>query len=86
MLRKEVTVQLDSGLETRPVAMLVQIASQFESDIYIEYENRRVNAKSIMGMMTLGLGAGDEITVSANGNDEEKAVEEIYAYLTRAAV
>lgn len=83
MLRKDVTVQLDSGLETRPVAMLVQIASQFNSDIYIEYENRRVNAKSIMGMMTLGLNAGDEITVSANGEDEVKAVDQIYSYLTR---
>lgn len=85
MLRKDVTVQLDSGMETRPVAMLVQIASQFSSDIYIEFENRRVNAKSIMGMMTLGLNAGEEITVCANGEDEEKAVNQIHSYLTRTS-
>ncbi len=58
MTKKEITVRLDGGLETRPVALLVQMASQFKSDVYVESENRRVNAKSIMGMMTLGLDAG----------------------------
>ncbi len=55
MTRKEITIQLDSGLETRPVALLVQVASQYDSDIYIESDNRNINAKSIMGMMALGL-------------------------------
>ena len=80
-MKKEVTIQLENGLEARPVAMLVQLASQFESEIYIESEERKVNAKSIMGMMTLGLGNDEKVTVYATGEDEEKAVESISQYL-----
>ena len=83
MKKKEITVLMDSALETRPVAFLVQIASQFDSEIYVESENRRVNAKSIMGMMTLGLDTGAEVTISANGDDEMDALSKIEAYLTR---
>ena len=82
MIKKPITIQIPSGLEARPVALLVQVASQFESDIYVESEQRRVNAKSIMGMMTLGLDAGEEITLSANGEDEEAAMAGIEQYLS----
>ena len=82
MLKKTITIGLSSGLEARPVAMLVQIASQFDSQIYVENNNARVNAKSIMGMMTLGLDAGEEITLSANGDDENAAMESIEQYLS----
>ena len=82
MVKKAITIGLASGLEARPVAMLVQIASQYDSLIYVESENARVNAKSIMGMMTLGLGVGETITVSADGSDEEKAISEIKKYLS----
>lgn len=85
MTRREVVVRLDRGFDTRPVAMLVQVASQFDSNVYIESENRRVNAKSIMGMMTLGFDSGAEITVCANGTDEEAAVNAIENYLTQEA-
>ncbi len=85
MTKREITVRLDGGLETRPVALLVQMASQFQSEVYVESENRRVNAKSIMGMMTLGLDAGTEVTVSTDGSDETEAMERIEAYLTRRA-
>ena len=61
--------------------MLVQVASQFESQIYVECESKRVNAKSIMGMMTLGLSEGEEVVITADGEDEEQAVESIEAYL-----
>lgn len=81
MLKKTMTIGLSSGLEARPVAMLVQIASQYESMIYVENQNARVNAKSIMGMMTLGMGAGEEITISADGADESAAMDEIERYL-----
>ncbi len=84
MLKKSVTIGLTSGLEVRPVAMLVQIASQYDSHIYVESGNARVNAKSIMGMMTLGMGAGETLTVSAEGEDEEAAMEEIEKYLVGA--
>lgn len=82
MIRKPMTVQLASGLEARPVAVLVQVASQYESKIYVEIDNKKVNAKSIMGMMTLGLDAGEEITLSANGEDEEAAMSSIEKYLS----
>lgn len=82
MVKKAITIGLASGLEARPVAMLVQIASQYDSLIYAESENARVNAKSIMGMMTLGLDVGETVVVSADGSDEEKAIAEIEQYLS----
>ncbi|MCI9104203.1 MAG: HPr family phosphocarrier protein [Lachnospiraceae bacterium] len=81
MIRKTVTIELSSGLEARPIAMLVQVASQYESKIYVESESKRVNAKSIMGMMTLGLAAGEELVISAEGNDEQQAISDIEKYL-----
>ena len=81
MIRKTVTIELSSGLEPRPIAMLVQVASQYESKIYVESESKRVNAKSIMGMMTLGLAAGEELVISAEGNDEQQAISDIEKYL-----
>ena len=82
MTKKTIRIELVSGLEARPVAMLVQIASQYESSIYVENDGARFIAKSIMGMMTLGLSAGDNITVSADGPDEDAAIEEIEKYLS----
>ncbi len=81
MLSKKITIKIPAGLEARPVALLVQVASQYESSIYIEYEDKKVNAKSIMGMMSLGLAAGETVEVSANGTDEETAIAEIEKYL-----
>ena len=82
MIKKPITIRLSSGLEARPVAMLLQVASQYESEIYVESGRKKVNAKSIMGMMTLGLDAGEEITLSANGEDEEAAMAGIEQYLS----
>ena len=84
MITKKIEIHLKNGLEARPVAVLVQVASQYNSSIYVECENRKVNAKSIMGMMTLGLTTGEEVVVSANGDDEEKAMDEIVKYLSTA--
>ncbi len=84
MIRKEIAIQLSSGLEARPVAMLVQVASQYESEIHVISGERTVNAKSIMGMMTLGLLAGEKIVVTANGADEEDAIKDIEKYLSAA--
>ena len=82
MKKQVVTIEIAPGLEARPVAMLVQVASQYDSEIYIMRDNKKVNAKSIMGMMTLGLDMGDSIEVSTNGTDEEKAMEAIVEYLS----
>jgi len=82
MISKSITISIPSGLEARPVALLVQVASRFESKITIESGAKTVNAKSIMGMMTLGLAAGEDVTVNADGADEESAVAEIEKYLS----
>ncbi|MBR5408201.1 MAG: HPr family phosphocarrier protein [Lachnospiraceae bacterium] len=82
MKKKGITIQLENGLEARPIAMLVQVASRYESSIYIETGDKKVNAKSIMGMMTLILSAGDTITVSADGRDEDEAIKGIEDYLS----
>ena len=55
MIQKSIQIKLETGLEARPVAMLVQVASQFESTVYLGSDNKKVNAKSIMGMMSMGL-------------------------------
>ena len=82
MVRKSMKIQLQSGLEARPVALLVQVASQHECSIYVEADNKKINAKSIMGMMTLGLAPGEEVTVTADGTDEEEAIKNIEQYLS----
>lgn len=81
MVTKDITVRIKSGLESRPVAVLVQVASQYESRIYVESGSKKFNAKSIMGMMTLGLCEGETITVLAEGEDEAEAVMDIEKYL-----
>lgn len=74
MTRKNITIKKDEGLDAKPIALLVQQASFYDSQIYIEVENKHINAKSIMGMMSLRLTGGETITVAAEGSDEEKAV------------
>ncbi len=82
-MRKETaTVMLQNGLEARPIAVLVQLASQFECKVYLETEGKRVNAKSIMGMMSLGLGVNESVTIETDGVDEDKAVEKLVAFLS----
>lgn len=86
MIKKPVKIELDTGLEARPVAQLVQLASQFECEIHVEVEEKEVNAKSIMGMMTLGLDTGEEIIVSADGADEDEAMKKMEDYLSHNKV
>lgn len=82
MTKRTVTIELASGLEARPIAMLVQLASSYESKIYVQSDNKKVNAKSIMGMMTLDLPVGEQVIITADGADEEKAIDEIEKYLS----
>ena len=81
MIKKPITIHLSTGLEARPVAQLVQVASQFNSEIYVEIGRKKVNAKSIMGMMSLALLNGEEILVDAEGADEAEAVAAIEEFL-----
>ena len=82
MLEKSMKIQLKNGLEARPVAVLVQVASQHESSVYIESAGKKVNAKSIMGMMSMGLESGAEINVVADGKDEAEAISSIEKFLS----
>lgn len=82
MIKKAVTINCE-GLEARPIAMLVQKASQFSSKVHIEIGNKKVNAKSIMGMMSLSVCGGDEVVIVTEGADEESAANEIEAYLNK---
>lgn len=82
MTQRAIEIKLQNGLEARPVAVLVQVASKYDSTIYIEVEGKRINAKSIMGMMSLGLNSGEQVVVSADGSDEAAAVEDIEKFLS----
>ena len=82
MMEQTTTIQLKNGLEARPVAMLVQLASQFDSTVYLQTEGKRVNAKSIMGMMSLGLNMGADVDIEADGADEADAVKKLADYLS----
>lgn len=82
MIEKSIEVKMAGELDARPIAMLVQVASRHESSIYIMAEGKRVNAKSIMGMMSLAFDRGETVTVVADGKDEQEAVEHIGDYLS----
>ena len=86
MKDSNIVVNLPKNSDDHPVAMLVQIASRFQSRIYMSEGSRRVNAKSIMGMMSLGLNNGSELYVSAEGEDEEAAFTAISDYLLGEAI
>lgn len=82
MMQREVTIQLANGMEASPVAVLVQIASQYDSTVYLKSEGKRVNAKSIMGMMSLGLDVGEKLIIEADGNDEGEAIIQLEKFLS----
>ncbi len=86
MVSKKITIKIPTGLEARPVAMLVQVASRYESSIYVECEDKKVNAKSIMGMMTLALKNGDKVDVVTDGSDEAQAADSLSNYLVGEGV
>lgn len=81
MITKSININLKNDDVARPIALLVQVASQYKSEISIKQDNRTVNAKSIMGMMTLGLVLGKSVEVFANGEDEMDAIKKIEEYL-----
>lgn len=85
MIETTVVVKHEKGLDGRPIALLVQEASQYSSRIYIEMQNKKINAKSIMGMMSLSLVEGDTLKVVAEGEDEAAAAEGIKAFFMKSA-
>ncbi len=81
MIRKPVTIQNNMDMEDRPVAPLVQEASQYASQVYIVMGSKKINAKSIMGMMSLKLQKGEDVTIVADGQDEDAAVSGVATFL-----
>ena len=77
MYVKDVTVQNQVGLHARPATFFIQKANEFKSSIWVEKEERRVNAKSLLGVLSLGLMGGTDIRIIADGSDEESAVESL---------
>ncbi|MBR5540624.1 MAG: HPr family phosphocarrier protein [Clostridia bacterium] len=75
MCVKDVLVQNQVGLHARPATFFIQKANEFKSSIWVEKEERRVNAKSLLGVLSLGIVGGTTIRIIADGNDEEQAVD-----------
>lgn len=75
MFVKEVSVQNQVGLHARPATFFIQKANEYKSSIWVEKEERRVNAKSLLGVLSLGIVGGTAIKIIADGSDEEQAVE-----------
>ena len=74
MVKKEVTVQNKTGLHARPASEFVKKASTFKSSIFIEFKDRSINAKSIVGILSAGIGYGSKLVLTAEGEDEEEAL------------
>ncbi|GHH97546.1 HPr family phosphocarrier protein [Neobacillus kokaensis] len=83
MLEKQVEVKLKTGLQARPAALFVQEANRFSADIFLEKDGKKVNAKSIMGLMSLAVGSGVEITIIADGDDEENAITALTDFIEK---
>ena len=81
-MKKDVVIQMETGMEARPIALLVQIANQYSSQVYLDVEEKHVNGKSIMGMMSLALVNGTTVTISAEGSDEEDVIAAMEQFLT----
>lgn len=85
MVEKQIEVKLKTGLQARPAAQFVQEANRFSSDVFLEKDGKKVNAKSIMGLMSLAVSSGAMITISVDGHDETEALEALEKFIGREA-
>ncbi|MDQ0198401.1 phosphocarrier protein HPr [Neobacillus ginsengisoli] len=83
MAEKQFKVIAETGIHARPATLLVQTASKFDSEINLEYKGKKVNLKSIMGVMSLGVGQGADINITAEGSDAEEALRSLEETLTK---
>ncbi|NTV90072.1 MAG: HPr family phosphocarrier protein [Clostridiales bacterium] len=81
MVVKEIIVKNSTGLQSKSAAVFIQKASLYKSNIWIEKDERKANAKSLLGVLSLSIGCGSRVVVSAAGEDEEKAAEELGNFL-----
>ena len=83
MINKEIIVRCESGLHNKQATYFVQKANEFDSSIWLESEHRKMNAKSLLGIMSLGIVTGASVTLTASGSDEEAAVNALEVLLQR---
>jgi catabolite repression HPr-like protein len=83
MTEKTVQVKLKLGLQARQAALFVQEANRFSADIFLEKEEKKVNAKSIMGVMSLAIAKGTKVVLSSEGSDAEQAVTSLAALIEK---
>nr|MDF9460572.1 HPr family phosphocarrier protein [Bacillus pumilus] len=83
MVEKTVTIQLKTGLQARPVALFVQEANRFGAEIFLEKDGKKVNAKSIMGLMSLAISSGVTVTLIADGADEQEAIDALTDFINQ---
>jgi phosphocarrier protein len=81
MLSREVIVINDVGLHARPATFFIQKANSYKASIWIEKDDRRVNAKSLLGVLSMGIVKGTAITIIADGEDEAEAIEGLYSLI-----
>ncbi len=77
MVEKKFTVTDQAGIHARPASLLVSTANKFESDVFLVYKGKDVNLKSILGVMSLGIGSAEEFSIRAEGSDEQDAIKEL---------
>lgn len=86
MVERTVVIKLKSGLQARPAALFVQEANKYHSEIFIKKDGKKVNAKSIMGIMSLALASGSEVVLEVDGKDEQAAIEALTAFISKEAL
>ncbi len=84
MIKKDAIVNIEVGLYARPATFFIQKSNEFKSSIWVEKDNRRINAKSLLGILSLGIVQGTTITLIADGSDEEEAVEALATLIATA--
>lgn len=85
MVEKSITVELEPGLQARPAAKFVQEANRYGANLFLEKDGKRVNAKSIMGLMSLAIASGETVKLIADGADEEVALNHLVSFVTKVA-
>lgn len=82
MVERSVIVKLETGLQARPAAQFVQEANRYSAHLFLEKDGKKVNAKSIMGLMSLAITSGEEVKLIADGVDEESALNHLSSFVT----
>lgn len=86
MVERSVVIKLKTGLQARPAAQFVQEANKYQSEIFLTKDGKKVNAKSIMGIMSLALASGTEVVLTAEGKDEQEALDALANFISKDSI